>query len=263
MENYPLLMGDSSGDKDGGGVDGGAFEHFPARRLVRDSVPDLGPRWRRLLEGFCLSGFSVSRSKKTDPTIPPAAAASEASAPKAAPTAQASTASSLSKGKDAPAATTTPPSDLRSVISSLEAFASQFISLEVDKVRLQKEVESSSSKLEGAVKIAAKARQEIDSLKEELGKLKEKLKEEEASRLAAEAQAAERDELLCQSSLALLEAANIPAAALDKVPNNSPANGVSMALASHQLTWELLEKVPGGCTDDFPKIKRDKTSGSR
>ncbi|KAK1668599.1 hypothetical protein QYE76_056758 [Lolium multiflorum] len=73
------------------------------------------------------------------------------------------------------------------------------------------------------------ARQEVDSLKEELGKLKERLKEEET-------RAAEKDELLRQSSLALLEAANIPAAALDTVPNNSPANGVSMALASHQLT---------------------------
>ncbi|KAK1677521.1 hypothetical protein QYE76_038369 [Lolium multiflorum] len=126
-----------------------------------------------------------------------------------------------------------PPRLLLLVISSLEAFASQFTSLEADKVRLQKEVESSSSKLDGAVKIAAEARQEIDSLKEELGKLKEKLKEEEASRLAAEAQAAEKDELLRQSSLALLEAAYIPASALDKVPNNSPANGVSMTLASH------------------------------
>ena len=59
-------------------------------------------------------------------------------------------------------------------------------------------------KLDGAIKKAATARQEVDSLKEELGKLKEKLKEEEASRLAAEARAAEKDELLRQSSLALL-----------------------------------------------------------
>ncbi|KAK1648157.1 hypothetical protein QYE76_065962 [Lolium multiflorum] len=124
-------------------------------------------------------------------------------------------------------------SDLRGVISSLEAFASQYTSLEAEKVRLQKEVESSSSKLDGAVKIATEARQEADSLKEELGKLREKLREEEATRLAAEARAAEKDELLRQSSFALLEAANIPANALDKVPNNSPANGVSMTLASH------------------------------
>ncbi|KAK1610117.1 hypothetical protein QYE76_033790, partial [Lolium multiflorum] len=93
--------------------------------------------------------------------------------------------------------------------------------------QLQKEVKSSSSKLDGAVKIAAVARQEVDSLKEELGKLKEKLKEEEASRFVAEARATEKDELLRQSSLALLEAANIPANALDKIPNNSPTNGLA------------------------------------
>jgi peptidoglycan hydrolase CwlO-like protein len=86
----------------------------------------------------------------------------------------------------------------------LKAFASQFTSLEADKARLQKEVNSSSLKLEGANKIAAAARQEVDSLKEELSKLKEKLKEEETSRVVAEARVTEKDELLRQSSLALL-----------------------------------------------------------
>ena len=86
----------------------------------------------------------------------------------------------------------------------MEAFASQFTSLEADKVRLLKEVNSSSLKLEGAKKIAAAAHHEVDSLKEELSKLKEKLKEEEASRLVAEARLTEKDELLRQSSLALL-----------------------------------------------------------
>ncbi|KAK1649453.1 hypothetical protein QYE76_067258 [Lolium multiflorum] len=143
------------------------------------------------------------------------------------------------------------------VISSLEAFASQFTSLEADNVRLQEEVKSSSSKLDGAIKKAAMARQEVDSLKEELGKLKERLKEEET-------RAAEKDELLRQSSLALL-AANIPAAALDTVPNNSPANGVSMALASHQLTRELLERerCPGAdAFDDFPQAQAGQDSGA-
>ncbi|KAK1663683.1 hypothetical protein QYE76_051842 [Lolium multiflorum] len=129
--------------------------------------------------------------------VSPAAAASEASALKAAPVMQASTASSLSKGKDAPAAAAAPPSDLRGVISSLEAFASQFTSLEADKIRLQEEAKSSSSKLDSAIKKAAIARQEVDSLKEELNKLKERLKEEEA-------RTAEKDELLRQSALALL-----------------------------------------------------------
>ncbi|KAK1579636.1 hypothetical protein QYE76_018151 [Lolium multiflorum] len=137
------------------------------------------------------------KKAKSDAALPDVAA-SEASAPTATPAAQVSTASSLSKGKDIPStvAATTPPSgktDLRGVISSLEAFASQFTSLEADKVRLQREVNSSSLKLEGANKIAAAARQEVDSLKEELSRLTEKLKEEEASRLIAEARATEKD----------------------------------------------------------------------
>ncbi|KAK1652485.1 hypothetical protein QYE76_070290 [Lolium multiflorum] len=190
--------------------------------------------------------------------VSPAAAASEASAPKAAPVAQASTASSLSKGKDAPAAAAAPSPDLRGVISSLEAFASQFTSLEADKIRLQEEARSSSSKLDGAIKKAAVARQEVDSLKEELNKLKERLKEEEA-------RAAEKDELLRQSALALLEAANIPATALDKIPSNSPANGVSTVLTAHQLTRELLDKGKGALARMhsmiFPKATQEKTLG--
>ncbi|KAK1629856.1 hypothetical protein QYE76_004171 [Lolium multiflorum] len=216
-------------------------------------------------------GFIEPPSKKAKSgAVLPDVTASEDSAPTAAPAAQVSTASSLSRGKDIPSTTaaTTPPSgkpDLRAVISSLEAFASQVTSLEADKVRMQKEVKSSSSKLEGAIKIAAEARQEVDSLKEELGRLKEKLKEEEASRLVAEAWAAEKDDLLRQSSLALLEAADIPADALDKFPNNSPANGVLMTLAAHQLTRELLEKGKGAMARMhsmiFPKINQDRTLG--
>ncbi|KAK1612072.1 hypothetical protein QYE76_035745 [Lolium multiflorum] len=213
-------------------------------------------------------GFIEPPPKKAkSDAVSPVVVASEASAPKAAPMAQASTASSLSKGKDISptAATAAPFSDLRGVISSLEVFASRFTSLEADKVRLQEEVESSSSKLDGAVKIAAAARQEIDSLKEELARLKGKLKEEEASRLVAEARAAEKDEVLRQSSLALLEAANIPVDALERVPNNSPANAVSTILASHQLTQELLVKGKGALARMhsmiFPKIKQEKTLG--
>ncbi|KAK1569431.1 hypothetical protein QYE76_016481 [Lolium multiflorum] len=176
--------------------------------------------------------------------------------------AQMSTASSLSKGKDTPstAAAAAPPSgkpDLRAVISSLETFASQYTSLEVDKAQLQKEVKSSSSKLEGAIKMAAEARQEIDSLKEELEGLKKRLKDEEASRLTVEARAIEKDDLLRQSSLALLKAADIPVEALDKLPNNSPANALSMTLASHQLVEDLLQKGKGAhgadALDDFPQ----------
>nr|XP_051216542.1 uncharacterized protein LOC127334161 [Lolium perenne] len=170
-------------------------------------------------------GFFEPLSKKAKScAVLPNPAASEASAPTVAPTAQMSIASSLSKGKDIPSAAVAPSSgkpDLRAVISSLETFASQYTSLEANKAQQQKEAKSSSSKLEGAIKIAAEARQEVDSLKEELEGLKKRLKDEEASRLAAEARALEKDDLLRQSSLALLKAADIPVEALDKLPNNS------------------------------------------
>ncbi|KAK1692524.1 hypothetical protein QYE76_009221 [Lolium multiflorum] len=196
-------------------------------------------------------GFIEPPPKKTKTsTVLPNPAASEASAPAAVPTTQMSTASSLSKGKDTPstaAAATPPPGkpDLRAVISSLETFASQYTSLEVDKAQLQKEVKSSSSKLDGAIKMATEARQEVDSLKEELEGLKKRLKDEEASRLTAEARMIEKDDLLRQSSLALLKAGDIPVEALDKLPNNSPANALSMTLASHQLVQDLLQKGKG------------------
>jgi uncharacterized coiled-coil protein SlyX len=51
------------------------------------------------------------------------------------------------------------------------------------------------------VRIVVEARQNADSLKEELKQLKNKLKDEEALRAASEA---ERDNLLRQSTLALL-----------------------------------------------------------
>ncbi|KAK1620138.1 hypothetical protein QYE76_025655 [Lolium multiflorum] len=259
MENYSLLMGDSSVDEDGGGVDGDAFQgHFPVRRRAgtETPVPQILARWRRLgrfplLKGpvsRVLLGNALRLGLRVDGIL------------------QADTRHRFTdkRESDLPRFGAL-DENLQGVISSLEAFASQFTSLEADKARLQKEVKSSSSKLDGAVKIAAEARQEVDSLKEELGKLKEKLKEEEASRLTAEARAAEKDELLRQSSLALLESANIPADALDKVPNNSPANGVSMTLASHQLTRELLEKGKGAMARMhsmiFPKINQDKTLG--
>ncbi|KAK1661910.1 hypothetical protein QYE76_050069 [Lolium multiflorum] len=64
MKNYSLLMGDSSGDKDGGVVDGGAFRgHFPVRRRAgTDSCPpDLGFAMAAALELFSRSTEIISR----------------------------------------------------------------------------------------------------------------------------------------------------------------------------------------------------------
>ncbi|KAK1677546.1 hypothetical protein QYE76_038394 [Lolium multiflorum] len=65
MENYSLLMGDSSVDEDGGGVDGEAFRgHFPSAACRnRDCPPDLGFAMAAALEelshrGILTKGYS-------------------------------------------------------------------------------------------------------------------------------------------------------------------------------------------------------------
>ncbi|KAK1669444.1 hypothetical protein QYE76_057603 [Lolium multiflorum] len=57
------LMGDSSVDEDGGGVDGEAFRGTSPSGGVPEQtpVPDLGFAMAAALEGFSYRGFSVSR----------------------------------------------------------------------------------------------------------------------------------------------------------------------------------------------------------
>ncbi|KAK1608414.1 hypothetical protein QYE76_032087 [Lolium multiflorum] len=141
---------------------------------------------------------------------------------------------------------------------------SQFASLEADKARLQKEVEPTSSKLENAIKMAAEARQNADSLTEELDKIKSKLKDEEASKLAAEAEKNDKDGLLHQSVLALIKAADISADTLGKLPDDSPIDVLTLALESNKLIQALLEKnniMSRVHSMIFPKADQNKTLG--
>ncbi|KAK1601858.1 hypothetical protein QYE76_018857 [Lolium multiflorum] len=111
--------------------------------------------------------------------------------------------------------------------------------------------------------MAAEARQNADSLKEELERLKNKLKDEEASKLAAEAQKNEKDDLLRQSVLALLKAADIHADALGKLPDDSPVDVLTLALESSKLIQALLQKNKGVMSRlhsmIFPKADQEKT----
>ncbi|KAK1641872.1 hypothetical protein QYE76_059677 [Lolium multiflorum] len=74
----------------------------------------------------------------------------------------------------------------------------------------KKDVLSTSSKLDQAVKIAATARLDADTLRKELGQLNKKLNEEEKEKAEAQSQKKETEDLLYKSTMALLEAANIP-----------------------------------------------------
>ncbi|KAK1664306.1 hypothetical protein QYE76_052465 [Lolium multiflorum] len=111
--------------------------------------------------------------------------------------------------------------------------------------------------------MAAAACQNADSLKKELDRLKKKLKEEEKERVEAEAQRKEKEGLLLQSILALLEAANIPAGPRGKLPDNSSADALSMAIESDDLIRALLQKNKGAMSRlhamIFPKANHEKS----
>ncbi|KAK1683400.1 hypothetical protein QYE76_044248 [Lolium multiflorum] len=173
-----------------------------------------------------------SKKAKASPSRP-TLAASEASAPPIVPSAP----SSLSKGKEVPSAAAASPSPhgepgIQTAIIILKDFASQFCSPQADNARLQEDIQSTTSKLDQAVNIAATARQNADSLKKELDQLKKKLKEEEKEQAEAQAQRKEREDLLHKSSMALLEAADIPFNFVGKLQADSFADAISLAMES-------------------------------
>ncbi|KAK1665691.1 hypothetical protein QYE76_053850 [Lolium multiflorum] len=131
---------------------------------------------------------------------------------------------------------------IQTAITILKGFASQFSSLQADKARLQEEVQSTSSKLDQAVTMAATARHNADSLKKELDQLKKKLKEREKEKAEAQSRRKEREDLLHNSTLALLEVDNIPASSVGKLPDGSSADAISLAIESTDLIRAFLQK---------------------
>ena len=93
---------------------------------------------------------------------------------------------------------------IQAAVTVIRDFASRFTLLQAENARLQQDAQSKSAQLDQAVKIAATARQEADSLKKELGQLKKKLKEEEKEKAEAQVQAKEKEDKLRNSIMALL-----------------------------------------------------------
>ncbi|KAM0903136.1 hypothetical protein ACQ4PT_018917 [Festuca glaucescens] len=173
-------------------------------------------------------GFAEPPSKKAKTSSSrPAPAVSEA------PALSVPAASSFPKGKENPSA----PGEhsIQAVITIIKDFASQFTLLQAENARLQQDAKSKSAQLDEAVKIAATARQEADSLKKELGQLKKKLKEEEKNKTETQVQTKEKEDKLRSSITALLGATDIPVDSVGKPPADSAADAISLAVDSGEL----------------------------
>ncbi|KAK1670411.1 hypothetical protein QYE76_058570 [Lolium multiflorum] len=133
---------------------------------------------------------------------------------------------------------------------------------------LPKEKENTSTSaghLDEAVKIADTTHQEVDSLKKELGQLKKKLKEEENAKTEAQARAMEKEDLLRKSTTALLGAVDIPANSEGKLPADTAADAISLAIESGELVRAVLQKNKAVLSRFhamiFPKADQNKTLG--
>jgi hypothetical protein len=171
----------------------------------------------------------------------------------------------------------------------MKDFSSQFSSLQADNARLQEDVLSKSSHLDQGVKIAATARQDVDSLRKELGQLRRKLKKEEKEKDDAQTQNKEREDLLHKSAKALLgnvvvfslnffyssriltsartffcrSCRYISSNSIGKLPAGSSADAISLAIGSSDLVQALLQKNKAVLSwlhaMIFPKVDQLKT----
>jgi predicted nucleic acid-binding Zn-ribbon protein len=90
------------------------------------------------------------------------------------------------------------------VVDIVVDFADKFFRLEAENVKLRKAAKSSVDQVQEANRLAAEARNKSASLKEELKKLKKKMKEEQESRLKAFVEADNKDGALRKSIESLL-----------------------------------------------------------
>ncbi|KAK1692354.1 hypothetical protein QYE76_009051 [Lolium multiflorum] len=152
---------------------------------------------------------------------------------------------------------------IQAAVTVIRDFASRFTFLEAENARLQQDAQSKSAQFDEAVKIAATARQEVDSLKKELGQLKKKLKEEEKQRAKAQVQTKEKEDKLRNSITALLGAADIPLNYVGKLPVDTVVDAISLVIESGEIVQALLQKNKAVLSRFhamiFPKANQNKT----
>ncbi|KAK1667392.1 hypothetical protein QYE76_055551 [Lolium multiflorum] len=122
-------------------------------------------------------------------------------------------------------------------------FADQFTRLESENAHLRKTIKTSADQVLEANKLAADAQNENISLKDELKKLKQKMKDEQDARRAAD----------------------MPINRARKLQEDSMSDALSLATESNIQVLGLLQKTKGALSRlfsmIFPKMKQDKTLG--
>ncbi|XP_051229334.1 uncharacterized protein [Lolium perenne] len=157
-----------------------------------------------------------------------------------------------------------PPSEpIYATVDAVADFAEQFTRLEAENSQLRKAVKSLADQVVEANRLAADAKSENTSLKEEVSRLKRQMKDDQDARRAAAAAIDEKEGVLRESIKGLLEAANLTVSRRHQLREDSTADALSLAAESNVQILKLLQKSKGALSKlysmIFPKAKLDKT----
>ncbi|KAK1651671.1 hypothetical protein QYE76_069476 [Lolium multiflorum] len=146
---------------------------------------------------------------------------------------------------DVPAPSTARDHPIFVTVDAVADFADQFIRLESENAQLRKSIKTSADQVLEANKLAANAQNENTMLKDELKKLKQKMKDDHDARRKAAAAVDEKEGVLRESIAKLMSAADLPIDRARKVREDSTSDALSLAAESNVQVLGLLQKTKG------------------
>ncbi|KAK1666781.1 hypothetical protein QYE76_054940 [Lolium multiflorum] len=166
---------------------------------------------------------------------------------------------------NAPVPSAAPDHPIYATVDAVADFADQFSRLESENAHLRKTVKTSADQVLEANRLADDAQNENILLKDELKKLKQKMKDEKDARREAAAAADEKEGVLRESIANLLGAADITINRARKLREDSMSDALSLAAESNVQVLGLLQRTKGALSRlfsmIFPKMEQDKTLG--
>ncbi|KAK1627282.1 hypothetical protein QYE76_001597 [Lolium multiflorum] len=148
-----------------------------------------------------------------------------------------------------PSGDPTPPAGrdhpIYATVDAVAEFAEQFTRLEAENSQLRKTVRSSADQVLEANRLATDAKNENLLLKEEVKKLKQRLKDEQDAKRAAAATIDKKEDVLRESIKDLLDAADLTVSRRHQLREDSIADALSLAAESNVQVLGLLKKAKG------------------
>ncbi|KAK1649089.1 hypothetical protein QYE76_066894 [Lolium multiflorum] len=148
-------------------------------------------------------------------------------------------------------------------VDDVADFAEQFTRLKSENAHLRKTIKTSADQVLEANRLATNAQNENTLLKDELKKLKQKVKDDQEVRRKATTAVDEKEGVLRESIAKLMSAADLNINRARKLREDSMSNALSLAAESNVQVLGLLQKTKGALSRlysmIFPRMKQDKT----